>query len=506
MRIFLLSAQKDTEVLGLKSIQYYLRREGHDVSILFLPRLQLETPAQQRDVRELLAREEPKLFGMSLMSGEYDKAKVLTAFLKREFPQVPLIWGGIHPTIAPEESLAHADYVCIGEGELMMADLAACLERGEDPRQINNLAYIQDGQVIRNPLHPLMAELDRFPPYEHVAAHSWLQHKGRVRSLDTALNQRYAPYLGRTYSVLTSRGCPFHCTYCCNNFLQELYDDRKIRRRSIDHVIQELEQARRSHPELQLVNFQDDCFLAVNAKQLRAFFQEYNRRVGLPFVCHSIPTYLTEEKVALLRESRVAWVIMGLQSGSDRVLREVYRRKSYSDHFLKAAHLLSRHGVAGIYDVILDNPLETEEETLDTIATFMATPKPFMPEFFSLSLYQGTEIHRLAREAGKAQDVEDYRRKNYLVYGKSDLNRMMRLSAFLDRSLLEPLVARYQRGRRSLAFRIHLFLAQLASSFFFEPLTYFRVIRLSQGGSYLRMAQTIPLYLKEGGKRFLDQF
>lgn len=506
MKVLLFSMQKDTEGLGLKFIHYDLLAQGHDSSILFLPRFHLESVGRRQELKRFIDTHAPGLVGVSLMSQEYEKARILTRFLKEHVPSLPVIWGGIHPTIDPVSCLEEADYVCIGEGEQTMREVCALLDRNQPINGVGNLCYLEQGTLRRNPLYPLLADLDTLPSYEHVAQNSHILHRETIQPLTPQINRRYAPYLGRTYSVLSSRGCPFACSYCCNSLFNQLYQDNKIRRRSVEHVIQELERAIRDYPELKMINIQDDCFLAYNIKQVRQFFAEYNRRIGLPFIVHVIPTYLTEEKMAVLKESGLAWIVLGLQSGSDRVLRDVYQRKSYRRHFLQAATLVHHYQVAGIYDVIMDNPLENEEDTIATIETFMETPKPFMPEIFSLSLYPGTKIHDLAKLAAKTDAVEDYRKKSYLVYRKTVLNHLTRLAAFSSRSMVAPLLRLYRQSPNSWRFRVLLLAARALNLLLIEPITYFRMIKLSQGGSLSRALRTVPLYVKEGGQRFLDQF
>lgn len=498
--------QKDTEGLGLKFIHYDLLANGHDSSILFLPHFHLESAGRRQEIERFIDTFSPGLVGVSLMSQEYNKARILTRFLKERFPSLPVIWGGIHPTINPDSCLEDADYACIGEGEQTMRTVCTLLDAGKPITGVGNLCYLEHGVMRRNPLHPLLTDLDSLPTYEHVAKNSHILHRETIQPLTRRINRRYAPYLGRTYSVLSSRGCPFACSFCCNSLFNQLYQDNKIRRRSVEHVIRELEQAVRDYPELEMINIQDDCFLAYNIKQIRHFFAEYNQKIGLPFIVHVIPTYLTEEKMAILKGAKLAWIVLGLQSGSDRVLRDVYQRKSYQRHFLQAAAIVHQYQVAGIYDVIMDNPLESEEDTIATIETFMETPKPFMPEIFSLSLYPGTKIHAMAKKAAKMDVVEDYRKKSYLVYRKNVLNHLTRLAAFSSKKMVAPLLRLYRQSPDSMRFRMLLLAARYINFLVIEPVTYFRMIRLSQGGDFWRTIRTIPLYVKEGGQRFLDQF
>ena len=106
------------------------------------------------------------------MSEEYLQAKDLTISLKEEFESIPIIWGGIHPTISPEACLNYADYVCIGEGEQTILDIAKAMNKEETLEKINNICYFKNNKLIKNQLYPLITDLDAIPIFEHIPANS----------------------------------------------------------------------------------------------------------------------------------------------------------------------------------------------------------------------------------------------------------------------------------------------------------------------------------------------
>ena len=110
-------------------------------------------------------------------------------------------------------------------------------------------------------LYPLIENLDEIPSYDHIPVNSFIQEKsGRIVLIDKKVFKKYARYRGTTYSIMSSRGCPFSCTYCCNNFISSLYQTKKVRRRSIKNIVFEREKAVNNNPEIECINFQDDCF------------------------------------------------------------------------------------------------------------------------------------------------------------------------------------------------------------------------------------------------------
>lgn len=501
--VLLVSVQTDLEVIGLKSLHCQLLQHGFASHMLFLP--QFSKPGVAEAVCELVDDLSPLFIGMGLMSVEYGRAADLTHALKSRFPDVPVLWGGVHPTLTPADCLDHADYVCVGEGERFIVDFARTLAEGSDPGHLNNLVHRRNGHVVQNPLHPLIEDLSGLPSPEHVPRDSFVFHNGGIVPLDTEAFRRYARYSGTTYSVVSSRGCPFSCTYCCNNALSSIYGAKRVRFREAGAVIGELKRAISEHPFITCINFQDDCFLARPAGEMERFCELYRQEVALPFIARSIPAAATEEKLAALKSAGLAWLNLGLQSGSDHVCFDIYKRRSGRQDFLEAARAVKKHGLAAFYDVILDNPFETDEDRLETVRTLMETPKPYYTHFFSLSLYPGTELRDRALEEGLIEG-EEYRTKDYLVYKRTGINHLVRLATALPAGWVAFLLKLYESGSDSVWFRVNLAVARLFGIAFAEPITYFRVIRLSQQKSLLKTAKVLPYYLNEGFSRFWKQF
>lgn len=505
--ILLISVQEDLDVIGLKSLHNQLLCSGYNSQLLFCP-ANTAPPMSSKaanTVRSLVDEISPLFIGISLMSIEFERAVHMTHVLKQHDASIPIIWGGIHPTIAPESCLDHADFVCIGEGELCILDFAGAIARGESPDGIGSLCFLENGQVIQNPLHPLMSDLGTLPASEHVPRNSYVLHNETIMPLNIRTFRKYARYSGTTYSIISSRGCPFSCTYCCNNALAKIYGSRKIRFRQIPEVIDELREAVTQYPFIEYINFQDDCFLARPDEQIERFCHLYELEVKRPFIARSIPTFITEAKIAELKSAGLAWISLGLQSGSDRVCREVYKRRSGKQDFLRAARAIKQDDLAAFYDVILDNPFETSDDVMETVATLIETPKPFYTQFFSLSLYPGSTLWERALDEGLIRG-DEYRTKDYLLYQKTPLNNLVRLAAFLPTRWAKFLVELYRRNPESLWCKMNMIAARLLAIAVAEPLTYLRVIWLSQGRKLTKTMRVIPNYLGEGLSRFWRQF
>jgi len=505
--VLLISSQRDLDVIGLKCLHYHLLAHSYQSTLLFLPGYDCGSTSSRASAQivDFAADLSPLFIGVSLMSVEYRRAACVTRLLKKRLPSVPVVWGGIHPTVAPQTCLDYADYVCIGEGEDAVLKLANALSAGEDQRHVNNLCFREEGQLVHNPLNPLIEDLDDLAPYEHIPTRSFVLDRDTIARLEVKTFRKLARYSGTTYSVISSRGCPFSCTYCCNNALSSIYGSRQVRFRKAQTVVDEIGRAVADHPFIEYVNFQDDCFLARDNEQIEMFCDLYEKEIGKPFVVRSIPMFVTREKVARLRAAGLAWISLGLQSGSDRTCLHVYRRPSTKEDFLRAARLINEFEVAAFYDVILDNPFETDEERLETVCTLTETPKPHYTQFFSLTLYPGTELHERALSEGAITGGE-YLMKDYFKYKNTPVNNLTRLAAFLSPWWVRRLVRLYRSNPHSLTFKMNMLMARLFAIVFSEPVTYLKVVRLSQNGSLRRTLRVLPHLLHEGLTRFWHQF
>ncbi|MBA3065167.1 B12-binding domain-containing radical SAM protein [bacterium] len=506
MNILLISIQKNLDIIGLKSLHYYLLKNGYNSFLLHLPNFNPNDDNILKNIKKFIFEISPGFIGTSLMSVEYYNARDLTKYLKSNFKSIPIIWGGAHPTISPEMCLDYADYVCIGEGERTILDLANAVNNNESIKTVNNLCYIENNQIKKNMLYPLIENLDEIPSYDHIPINSFIQEKnGRIVHVDKKVFKKYDKHGGTSYGIMSSRGCPFSCTYCCNNFLSSLYQTKKVRRRSVKNLIFELEKAVNDNLGIEYINFYDDSFLEYNDEYLKEFCESYKERVRKPFIVRAIPIFITRNKIKYLKGAGLAGIGLGLQSGSDRVCKNIYKRKSLKADFLKAARIIKDFNIVSFYDIILDNPFENEEDGLETIQTLIETPKPFFPQIFSLSLYFGTELYERAKKECP-EKIEESLKKKYLVYHKSNINNMIRLSVFLNEKFMNKIVYLYQQNPKGIKFRVILFIANLLSSIIFEPLNYFRIIKLLQGRFHARTLRILPNYLKEGLLRYLDQF
>lgn len=429
MRIALISVTAEFISIGLRNISSVLKREGIDVSIIFLGKdnNRLLTGEETANLKNFLSGFD--LIGLSLTTNYFDLSKSLTAQIKRDL-DVPVVWGGIHPTVSPEECLDYADYVCIGEGETFMKLFADRIAKKADPLVLNNLGYKKNGRVTVNPLYPLIEDLDSLPVLDLDESNHFALEDGQVRCLKG--NPNYERYVSNQYSIMTSRGCPNSCSYCCNDFFRRKYPGQKyLRKRGISRVIEELKEAKKRMPFIKEINFVDDFFLGGNSREeIRSFAESYKKEIGLPFdVLGFTPGQSKEEIIKLLIDAGMKGVRMGIQSGSDRILSLFNRKHLTTEKILesvKVFHKFSKRMSIG-YDFILDVPWQAEGDEQATFDLLLKLPRPFRIAFYSFTAFPGTSLFEKAEQEGI---LARYRNKNYANIQNSYFNSLFYLFEF----------------------------------------------------------------------------
>jgi radical SAM superfamily enzyme YgiQ (UPF0313 family) len=445
MKLLLLSLQSNAYVTGLKYIAANSRAHGHDVRILFIPGY-LESEIHP-SIKAFIHEYNPDLIGISLMSIEYYPSKNITRLIKKSF-SIPVVWGGVHAIIKPEECIQHADYVCTGEGEHVIVSLldhlSAC--SADEMPEVKGLWVNHKGAVIKQENALPEMDLDILPYQEYLPDYFYGYHLNGIHNLaeDERIFRRYALYGGTCHMIISTRGCPFKCSYCGNSAMSTVYG-RKIRERSVDNVIEELVEVKKN-PFVLYMNFQDDCFFTHRREWIKKFCGEYKKHVNLPFIVRVIPTMMDKEKMLMLKDAGLCWIIMGIQSGSDWVNYEVYDRNIPFVSVKKAAGIISETKAAPFYEMIVDNPYETDEDRIVTISAMSSLPKPYIASLAHLTFFPGTPLaDRAINDKIAAPDA--YLFRYLLKVDDTYLNKLLSITPNLPGSIVKYLNVPVQRRK-----------------------------------------------------------
>lgn len=346
--------------------------------------------------------------GFSSMTGYSELTHRCATRLRERSPETYVIWGGIHPIIHPEDAItAPVDAICTGEGEFAYAQLLEHLKAGTDPTTTKNF-WFKDrttDEVTRNGFLPLMTSEDMetlpFASYGDPDERIWQRGQGFVpMGLDD-----YLANDGLSYMAIWSIGCPFHCTYCGNTaFIKNDRAYKKIRHPSARYIVDEIKSVREKFPQISHVSFLDDSFMAISLRELTEFAELWHDELGIPFAVYGvIPNYVKQDKFEVLSWAGMNRIRMGLQSGSRRILK-FYERPSPPEKILKAGAIAASFApefhIPPAYDVIMDNPIETRQDVVDTLELLYEMPRPYTLLIYSLKVIPNTELARRMEEEG----------------------------------------------------------------------------------------------------------
>jgi anaerobic magnesium-protoporphyrin IX monomethyl ester cyclase len=342
--------------------------------------------ARERLVQRIL-RADLDLIAFSVVSDDYLWATSVASLVKK-YSDIPTVFGGIHPTAVPEHVAANpaVDYVCQGEGEEALVELMDCLSSGRSPRNVANLCFYDGTSLVKNELRSLQTDLDRLP----------------FPDKDQYYEQM--PVMKKFHMTITSRYCPFRCTFCYNSSMRDLYagKGRYLRQRSPENVIAELESAK--HFGYEYVLFNDDI-LAFDRRWLREFAPLYKQKIGKPFFAYFHPQYADEEIVRLMGDAGCVTANMGIQSIDPDVRRLMFDRFETQEEIRDAIRTIRQRRIHLNVGHIIGFPGDSEAIEERGVRFYLDNPPSFIGCYW-LRLYPGTKITNDLLTAGRLTEDE----------------------------------------------------------------------------------------------------
>ncbi len=395
----LFSLASNFTCIGVRRISSYLKSKGINVRIIFVPGDSKHEISLTNGCKEQLMKmvKTDSAVGISFSSNYLKIAQTITRLIKDKLP-IPVIWGGVHATVSPEESLDVCDVICLGEGEDPLFDFLNRQTTLEKKYEINNFWFKVGNQIVRNKQRPLRTNLDDFHFQDYEIENHFILTEKQIRPLK--INDLKRSF-GFPLTRMMTFGCPARCTYCVNDRYQYLDKyNSLIRRYSVNYFIEETKYILNKLPFIDYLLFDDDAFLSLPREVIEEFSQKYKKEINLPFGIGGIKAEMVkEEKLIPLVDAGLITVRMGIQSASQKVNKEVYRRQFSKEGSLKAANIFKLLGNKlrpPFYDVILDNPWEEMQDKLETLSFFNGLPRPYFFNAFSLTFFPGTELYERA--------------------------------------------------------------------------------------------------------------
>lgn len=378
--------------LGLMYVASYLEKQGIENKIVDIkvdPYRNLSESrriaAEERILKEVEAMV-PALVGITCLVTEVGEVINLSKRIKERISGVTILVGGIHPTMYPLDLLfsgSPVDYVVVGEGEETAAELVQAIINGNCTYDVRGIALFDGVKVYRTPLRPVIENLDEipFPSYEKINTgyYFWPNIYG-IRNM-----------LLSTAFVLTSRGCPYRCSFCVNKNIQSIMGSRKaIRSRSVSNVVDEIEYLV-SEYGVDGVYIYDDTFCIDKQYTFNFCHELLRRKLKLIWAAETRVNLISEEMIRTMRDSRCVQLDFGLESGSAEVLKRL-RKGITLDQVREAFALCHQLGVRCMANFMFNTLGETEDDLEKTLAL----AREIRADYYNFSLmtpFPGTDIY-----------------------------------------------------------------------------------------------------------------
>jgi GT2 family glycosyltransferase/glycosyltransferase involved in cell wall biosynthesis/radical SAM superfamily enzyme YgiQ (UPF0313 family)/MoaA/NifB/PqqE/SkfB family radical SAM enzyme/cytochrome c-type biogenesis protein CcmH/NrfG len=324
----------------------------------------------------------PDLVGISGMTNKYPMVERIAAITKQVDENISVVIGGHHPSLYGERLIdnRNIDYVVRGEGERTMVELAGrCFLSRPDLSKVRGLIYKENGQVRVNPPRELIPNIDSLP----------------IPDRALMINDHY--FSGN--NIMTSRGCPFHCSYCGARVIWE----RKIRCRSVEKVMEEVHGLIRKTGQCSL-SFWDDSF-TLDREYMKKLMTHLESIEGVSFSCITRLDLVDSEVLSWLKRAGCNNILFGIESGSDYILKSIRKGMNREMIKRKVAEVHSS-GIPWLGFFIMGYPGETKEDILGTLS-FMKELNPPAAEINIFNPLPGTPIWEELEEKGKVNQGMD---------------------------------------------------------------------------------------------------
>ena len=374
------------ESLAISILSAIAKKEGHDVKLIHIPtifkdgltrefKLLARLFSNDKAIFKKLQAYQPDLIAFSVTTFDYQRALHYAEIFKKICPRAKIVFGGIHVSSVPEVVIANdfIDYVVIGEGEIAFSEIIKHIQKDNSSEPIVNTWYkSKDNAIIKGRQAGFIQNLDSLP---HFDKEIWKE----IFPLKTY------------YFTMTSRGCPYNCSYCFNHFFRNIPEEKSnyIRRRSVKHVIEELTAAKERY-NISVIEFWDDIFI-FDKKWLKEFLEVYKKEIGLPFKCYIHVNLFDEEMAIWLKDAGCKWVDFGIQHINEEYRKKYLKRNESNANIVNTLKLLKKYKIVSFADYIVGLPGDTIEH-YEEARLFFIENMPDIIEPYWMSYHPKIEI------------------------------------------------------------------------------------------------------------------
>lgn len=358
-----------------------LKNNGHKCKVLDAKVLGLSN----NQILKKVIQWKTKIIGVSLMAVSYNSVKQLIALIKRYKPEIQIILGGPHPSSLPELVLKDMkpDAVVIGEGEYTLLEIAERLKQNKPLfKGIKGIAYWKNNKIIFNKKREVNKNLDELPFPDHSMLPNPKLYKRRVKKSPAV-------------PILTSRGCPFRCTYCSRDIYGKGFTFR-----SPENVVAEIEYLVKKFGFKQ-IDIVDDNMMVNKERAIKIFEKliEKNIKVAINLQSGVRVNSIDKKILKLMKKAGVFRVAFGIESGDQGILKRIKKDINFED-IKKAVTLTKKAGIRADCFFMVGLPGDNAKSMQRTI-NFAKRLKPNTANFSMTLPFPGTELYDEISNSGQ---------------------------------------------------------------------------------------------------------
>jgi len=381
--------------MPIASMSAYLKRDFPNVEVLLEPVLILRDAEKYspENYARMIQDLDADVIAFSIMSPHWYPMEPYFAEIKKLLPELPIVIGGYQAMLSQEQTIESpdVDYICVGDGEYAIGNLVQHLLGTKHGPADGMWEKLIDGSVYETEGHQIgdLAALP-FPDYDV------FEKEDGFKDVNSSI---FGPKGKLVLPVMTGRGCPYRCTYCCNTPILEGWKTKKTFLRKYDpqDMVDELIRLRDKYG-VGYFEFWDELFLS-NLKFVRAFFELYKEQIRLPFSINSRVEVMNEEFCKTAAEAGCHTIWFGIESGDEEFRAKMLGRKMTNKQVIEAAANCKKAGINRLTFNIVGAPLETAENMRRTLELNQTiAPEHFF--FFPYIPLRGTPLYNIAKEEG----------------------------------------------------------------------------------------------------------
>lgn len=366
--------------LGLAYIASFLEQYGYKVNIIDQDVHQFS----KKQIEEILNRQKPDIVGITCTSFTFLQAKKVAELIKKIFPNVKILVGGPHLSIYPKEVLSNIcfDIGVIGEGEITTLELIKAIERNLSLDNIQGIVFKKDNKIKINELRPFVSNLDElpFPAVHLLSINKYFDAFSKIK-----------PF----FTMITSRGCPFNCTFCLRS--TGIHFGNKYRARSPENVIEEIEFLINKY-KVREIFFYDDTFTVNQRRIYEICRQIIKNKLNISWSCRTRIDLVTPNLLKIMKLAGCQRIHYGIESGDQHIL-DCLKKEITIDQVKRTINWTKMADIKILAYFMLGSPKESIGSIKKTIqfANFL---NPSYVGFYITTLFPGTELYDSALREG----------------------------------------------------------------------------------------------------------